>query len=92
MPQNLERAVGNPMAECQARNRALETVDQSQERRMAYSKPHVHKKPFETPENPRDTSRPMLNAIVKIVHSVTLLTADLKRWWTVMPWEKRNSD
>ena len=34
------------MAECQARNRALESVDQSQERRMADSKAHVHKKPF----------------------------------------------
>ncbi len=38
------------MAEWQAHNRALESVDQSQECRMADSKPHTHKKPSETPE------------------------------------------
>ncbi len=51
------------MAECQALKRALESVDQWQEHRMADSK--HHKMAFETTEESQSTSsRPKLNAIV----------------------------
>ncbi len=40
----------NRMAECQACKEALESVDQSQELRMADSKCHAHEKALETPK------------------------------------------
>ncbi len=40
----------NIIAECQARKRASESVDQSQEHRMADCKCHARKKALETPE------------------------------------------
>ncbi len=40
----------NHIPECQACKRALESVDQSQECRMADSKRHAYRKVLETPE------------------------------------------
>ncbi len=52
------------MAECQARKRALENVDQSQEHRLADSNAIPIKRPLKLLKNPRDASRKMLNITV----------------------------
>ncbi len=57
----------NHIAECQVHKRALQSVDQSQEYRMADSKPHMLiKRPLKFLKIPRNASRLKLNAIVKI--------------------------
>ncbi len=58
----------NCMAECQACNRVLKSVDSPRSIDwLILNIMPIERKPFETLTNPRDASRPILNAIVKII-------------------------
>ncbi len=65
-PQNAMKSLDSrkkTMVMCQARKRDLESVEQSQKRKLADSECHAHKKPMRPLRYPRVVSKLMLNVM-----------------------------